>query len=96
MAESGSLKLNLRLHLRSEEDEMDRTEFKENLGEAFHTGFRKATEHDDSHKIWELIIGLPGEDWDSVLDFVATCFERLIDGLEEDEDKPTSEPKKKQ
>lgn len=49
---------------------MEKEEFIEILGEAFHTSFRKATQHKIAREIWVLICKLPNEEWESILEFV--------------------------
>ena len=44
------------------------------LAEAFHTAFRKASEHPNAHVIWTLIRDLPKDDWTKIIDFVAECI----------------------
>jgi hypothetical protein len=43
---------------------------REQLGEAFHTGFRKATDHPSATTIWRLIRDLPDEEYAKVIEFV--------------------------
>lgn len=57
---------------------MTRDEFVEILGEGIHTAFRKATDCEQAHSIWKLIQEMPGKDWESVLNFVASGFESLF------------------
>lgn len=45
-------------------------DIKDLLGEGFHTAFRKATDCDQAHPIWELIRDMPADDWRSVLEMV--------------------------
>lgn len=40
------------------------------LGEAFHTALRKASDHPEAVRAWRAIDALPTEEWDAVLDFV--------------------------
>jgi hypothetical protein len=47
---------------------------KEQLGEAIHVAFRKASSHEQADKIWHAIRALPNYEWDNVIDFI-------IDGL---------------
>jgi hypothetical protein len=49
---------------------MNRDEFIELLGEAFHTAFRKAADCSQAMKIHQLIDEMPERDWTAVLEFV--------------------------
>ena len=40
------------------------------LGEAFHTALRKASDHPWAHEAWWAIKALPAEEWAEILDFV--------------------------
>lgn len=44
------------------------------LGEGIHVGFRKGTDHPQSHEYWMMIAGMPDELWGEVLGYV-------VDGL---------------
>lgn len=46
-------------------------EVREMLGEAIHTGFRKASDHPSAHKIWKLIREMPNEEWSGIADWIA-------------------------
>jgi len=50
---------------------MDSEDFKELLGEGLHTAFRKASDSYEANKIWHLIMDMPGEEWDRIVQFVA-------------------------
>ena len=54
---------------------LSRDDFKELLGEGFHTAFRKGTEAPQSHQIWLLIGEMDNKDWGGVLEFVAYGFQ---------------------
>lgn len=53
---------------------IERDTLVELLAESFHTGFRKASDHDNAHQIWKLIQGLPSAEWGNVVDFVVFCI----------------------
>ena len=41
------------------------------LAEAIHTAFRKASDHPEAHKAWMAIRALPPKEWGSVIDFIS-------------------------
>lgn len=47
---------------------------RDQIGEAFHTGLRKASEHPTAAKAWQAIADMPRQDWHAVLEFA-------LDGL---------------
>lgn len=47
---------------------------REIIGEAFHTAFRKASDHETADRIWRAIKEMPVESWSAVLDFVEECL----------------------
>jgi len=59
---------------------MKRSEFKQQLGGAFHTAFRKATDSEASVVIWNALSKIPEDEWDSVLEFVVDCLPEEIRG----------------
>jgi len=48
------------------------------LGEGVHAAFRKGSDSDASHTIWDLIRKMPNEEWFGILDFVYECIDDLI------------------
>lgn len=57
----------------------DKEWFREYLGEGMHTAFRKAGTSDKAQQVHRLITMMSGEEWSSIVDFVADA---MIDGLE--------------
>ena len=55
-------------------EKITREDFRNELGMALHTAFRKASDHDNTVKIHELISELPEDDWLSIIDFVCECL----------------------
>lgn len=51
-------------------------------GMAFHTAFRKVSDHDNTVKIHRLISELPEDDWLSILEFV---YDRIREFTIEDQ-----------
>jgi hypothetical protein len=50
---------------------------REELGEGFHTGFRKATGHPDASTIWRAISELPDDEYRAVVEFVVMGIEEM-------------------
>lgn len=46
----------------------------EQLGEAFHTALRKASDHPAAWRAHQAISDLPSEEWNAVLDFVRSSI----------------------
>lgn len=59
--------------------EEDKFWFRSYLSEGVHVAFRKASDHQISHEIWNGIARLPAEEWAKVMDFVSNS---MIEGLE--------------
>lgn len=57
---------------------------REQLGEAVHTAFRKASDTRRANLIWHEIDALPAEEWGQILDFIADGLG--LPPLEEEED----------
>ena len=73
--------------------EEDKELIRSMVAEGFHTGFRKATDHDLAHPIWKMIQELPGEHYAAVVDFVVEpLFETLNDQIDKRRRNSTTPP----
>lgn len=58
-----------------------REEIKSNMGEGFHTAFRKAIDGHDSHIIWQKINDLPADVWGYAIDFVGDPIIEMVEEM---------------